>query len=91
MGVKFALVAVWFAMGDRFALVAVLIGLFLFGLTVAPWLPVPLRNWILAGLDSPGIVFDRLSILQLAIGFLTELGIVFGLTYAFLGLFMRGR
>jgi len=86
------IVGAWCAMGDRFALVAVSIGLVLLGLTVATSLPVPMRNWILWSLhDSPTTVFERMSILQFAIGFLFEFVIAFGLTYAFLGLFMRDR
>jgi len=51
-----------------------------------------MRNWILWSLhDSPTTVFERMSILQFAIGFLFEFVIAFGLTYAFLGLFMRDR
>ena len=79
-------------MRDRFALVVVSIGLLLLGLTVATWLPLPIRNWILWSLhDSPAAAFDQMSMLQLAIGFLIELVIVFGLTWAFLGLFLRDR
>ena len=78
-------------MANRSVLAAVSIGVFLLGLAVALRLPVPIRNWILWDLDSPETVFDRLSILQLAIGSLIEFAIVFVLTYAFLGLFIRGR
>jgi hypothetical protein len=78
-------------MADNFVLVAVPVGLLLLGLAVGAWLPALMRDWTLGILDSIGINFDRLSMLQLAIGFLIALVIAFRLTYAFLGLSMRGR